>query len=285
VVTAIASIRAKDGQTPPFVIKFLETLLEAEDAEMVGNLVYPDEELMVEKAFRTLKAELAEEGVESDEDEDDHKTPPLSFVSGMIVADALLALCYINIAPAMIMDPKTETFMQAPGKHPVHRLMELCRSWLDWELYREKIRDEVAAETWSGVSGNCHNHIAASAVLALSNLAILRQCTSDPPETPKPDSQTGAVKDAPERNLDDESSTKFYVDLFDSEPHRNDFTRAACAQAMTCICCAADRLKNVEAEAGGLLSALEFLLRRINGKLFGFTTFLEIFVHFSSPYF
>jgi len=262
VVTAIASLRAKDGQTPPFVVHFLETLLEAEDAEMVGNLVYPDEELMAEKAFRSIKAALSDDGETSDDDEDDHRTPSLSYVAGVLVADALLALCSINISPAMILDPTTGKYMQASGKHPVARLMELTYGWLEWELYREKIREEVAAETATGVAGSCHNVIASSAVLALSNLAILKQCTTDP-EAVKRD----PISDDSETNdkLEQVSTSKYYIDIFDHEPQRNDLTRAACAQAITCIYCAADRFEKETANAVGLLTALEFLLGRIVG--------------------
>jgi hypothetical protein len=265
VVTAVASIRAKDGQTPAFVLDFLETVLEAEDAEMVGNLVYPDEELIVEKTFRQMKAGSSAEG-ETDEEGDEILPPSLPFLSGMLVADALLALCYVNASPAIIMDPATGKPMQASGRHPVSRLMEIARGWLEWELYREKIRREVEAETLTGISGNCHNLIATCAVLALSSLEILKKSTSDPSHLkPNVDSAKGE-EETPDK-MDQVLTSKFYENIFDGEPERNDLTKAACAQAMACICCAADRFEKDTAHSTGLLTALEFLLDRLLGKI------------------
>jgi hypothetical protein len=62
------------------------------------------------------------------------------------------------------------------------------------------------------------------------------------------------------------STAQFYVDIFDTEPQRNDLTRAACAQAIVCVCCAADRFEKESVQPVGLLTALEFLLDRIIGK-------------------
>jgi hypothetical protein len=251
-VTAIGCIRAQDGQTPPSALRFLETVLEAEDAEMISNLVYPDEELMVEKAFRQMKAYNKEEL----DDEDEVRTPSLSFVSSMLVADALLALCHVNASSNVIMDPATGKPIPSSGSHPLNRLMEISRDWLDWELYRETIRNTIRTETCSGVSGNCHDIIAASAVLALSNLAILRQSTSDSSLDERIFS-----KDRP--TILEAASAKFYIDIFDSDPTRNDLTRAACAQAVACIYCASDRFEQEAATSLGLLGALEFLFDRI----------------------
>lgn len=248
-----------DGQTPGFVISFLETLLESEDAEMVGNLVYPDEELLAEKTFRQMKSG---DGDESDDDSDDVVAPSLPYVSSMLVADALLALCYVNAAPSIIMDPATGKPIQTSGSHPVTRLMKAALGWLEWELYREKIRLEIEAETQTGISGNCNNMISACGVLALSSLAILKQSTSDPSiEGPK----TEGLSDEDSAKLEEASTSQFYMELFDSKPHRNDQTRAACAQAMACICCAADRMEKETNNSVGLLTALEFLLDRILG--------------------
>jgi hypothetical protein len=266
VVNAISSIRAKDGQTPKFVLEFLETVLEADDAELVSHLVYPDEELMLEKTFQRMKARAsgADSDSEDEDDEldDDELTPSLSFVSGKLIADALLALCNINVWPTMIMDPTTGKLLQSSGRHPVSRLLDIARSWLDWELYREKIRIEVSCETESGLSGNCHHHTAAAAVFALSCLSILRQSTSDPPAIDQPED----IEDPrPILQIADEvASAQFYMSIYDDEPLRNDVTRAACAQAITCICCAADRFQETS-KAVGLLTALEFLLDRILG--------------------
>jgi len=56
---------------------------------------------------------------------------------------------------------------------------------------------------------------------------------------------------------------EYYTNIVDSKPLRNDLTRAAAAQAMTCICCAADRFEVEGKNAVGLLSALEYLLDKI----------------------
>lgn len=241
------------------VIRFLETVLESEDAEMIGHLVYPDEELMAEKNFRQMKA--AGNGDGSDSDVDVQLTPSLSFVSSALVADALLALCYVNAAPSMFVDPATGKLIQTSGSHPVSRLMKVAHGWLEWELYREKVRFELEAETRTGISGNCHNIIAACAIVGLSCLAILKQSTTDPStEVPKSDNMAAG------ENLDRVATSKFYMDIFDSRPRRNDLTRAACAQAVACICCAADRFEEETASSLGLLTTLEFLLDRILGK-------------------
>jgi hypothetical protein len=265
VVNAIASIRAKDGQTPTFVLQFLEALLEADDAELVSHLVYPDEELMLEKKYQHMKSRAAGDESDSDDDDDgDDLAPSLSFVSGKLIADALLSLCSINSWPTMIMNPATGKLMQASGHHPVSRLMDTVRSWLDWELYREKVRLELESEIQCGVSGNCNNSAAAAAVFALSNLSILKQSTSDPPVTEGREEEADEFSESVDRS-EDCSTAQFYISIFDSEPARNDATRAACAQAMACICCAADRFQEVS-KAVGLLTVLEFLLDRILGK-------------------
>jgi hypothetical protein len=252
------------------VLQFLETLLEADDAELVSHLVYPDEELMLEKMYQHMKSRA--EGVDTDsddevEEDDGELAPSLSFVSGKLVADALLSLCNINAWPTMIMDPSTGKLIQSSGRHPVSRLMKIARNWLDWELYREKIRLTLESETGSGVSGNCHNMTAAAALFALSHLSIMKQSTSDAPAEECRDDET----DTPDSSgkAEDVATAQFYVSIFDSKPVLNDITRAACAQAMTCICCAADRFQETS-KAVGLLTALEFLLDRILGKYFGF---------------
>lgn len=271
VVTALACIRAKDGMTPKHVINFLETILEAEDAEMVGHLVYPDEELMIEKKFRKTKADASDES-EDDESTDGGRMPSLSYVSSVLVADALLALCHVNVSPAVIMDPATGKPVQISGNHPVTRLMEIARGWLEWELYREKIRFELAVETCTGISGNCHDIIAACAVSALSMLAILRKSTTDSSPgngsnevgvSSKDGGASQRARRGQKGNLDEVSQARFYVNIFDGESYRNDLTKAACAQAIACICCAADRFEQKLLQPVGLLSALEFMLERI----------------------
>jgi hypothetical protein len=260
VITAVACVRAKDGLTPPVAIQFLETVLESEDAEMVGNLVYDDEQLVIEETFKKMKARISGEifAAEGENDDQNKPEPPLSYVSSMLVADALLATCHVNSMLAIITDPATGKTVQSTGVHPLSRLMKAARSWLEWELYRENIRLELAQETQIGVSGNCHDVIAACAVMALSNLAILIQSTTDR-------ASSATESSSPDGLLQAVASAKFYIDIFDSKPYRNDLIRAACAQALACICCAADRFETENLEPVGLLTSLEFLLDRIIG--------------------
>lgn len=258
VVTAIACIRAKDGLSPSAAIKFLETVLESEDAKMMGNLVCDDAQLVIEETFNKVNARIGDEVRQSDVDSGRVSTlePLYTFVPSMLLADALLATCHISASPTTYIDPATGKPVQSKGAHPLARLLNAVQSWLEWELYRENIRLEFEKDTQCGISGNCHDVIAASAVIALSNLAIQIQSTTDPSE---PD-VSSPVHHA--------SSAKFYMDIFDSEPHRNDLTRAACAQAISCVCCAADRFEKNDTEPLGLLISFEFLLGRILGKLF-----------------
>jgi hypothetical protein len=275
VVTAIASVRAKDGLTPSVAIEFLQTLLESEDAEMVGHLVYPEEELMTSKNFEKMNSEENDDPENSTNVEsvsDDRLLPSLSYVSSMLISDALLSLCHINARPAVITDPATGKQVPTSGSHPLTRLIKAARGWLDWELYRERIRSELASEYSTGVSGNCYDVIAACAILSLANLAILKQSTVEP----KP---VGDTKD--NGPADDIASAKFYVEIFDSKPLRNDLTRAACAQAVACICCAADRLEKETEPPVGLLTSLEFLLDRTLGTLTVITSLGRLKHHFS----
>lgn len=263
VVTAIACSRAKDGLSPTSVISFLETLLEFEDAEMLGHLVFPEEELIASKNYEKMKAEENDSSNISLKDSFADSLPsPASFVSSMLVADALLALCHINARPAIIKDPTTGQALQTTGSHPLARLIKAARSWLDWELYREKIRGELDLEFSAGLGGNCYDLIAACAVFALANLGIMKQSTIEVTNADNIESR-GLVEDI--------ATAKFYVAIFDGEPVRNDLTRAACAQALACVCCAADRFEKENEPATGLLATLEYLLDRIVGKLRHFT--------------
>ena len=260
VVTAMACVRAQDGQTPPLALQFLETVLDSEDAEMVTNLVFSNEELLIEETFKKLKARVSVDSPDTEDEEaneDKKSTPPLSYVSSMLVADALLALCHVNAMHDIITDPTTGKTVQSSAPHPLSRLTNLARGWLEWELYRENIRSEVAGKIQSGISGNCYDVIAPSAIIALSNLAILKQSTTDAGDG-NPDEEEGLSPDV--------TSAKYYADIFDSSPYRNDLTRAASAQALCCICCAAVRFEKAGTEPVGLLTCLEFLLDRINGK-------------------
>lgn len=267
VITSIASIRAKDGMTPPSVLHFLESVLQGEDTEMFGNNIVHDEDVMSEKKIRRVSK--SEDGFD--------KISRFPYVSSMLVADSLLALCHVNASPAVIMDPTTGKPVQSSSHHPVSKLMEISLQWLEWELYRDTIRSEVEAETMTGVARSCHDAVASCAIIALSSLAILRQSTTDPSvEATKPDTMENAQSaedgDTTQRNqkprnkLDEAATVKFYMDIFDKDPSTSDLVKAACAQAVACIYCAVDRFESKDGPALGLLSALEFLLDRIVGE-------------------
>jgi hypothetical protein len=260
VVTAIASIRANDGQTPLTAIRFLEAVLESENAELVGQLIYPDEELILEQTLRKLKKESDNNADSASDDEQD--VPTLLFASSKLVADSLLALCHVNAYPNVILDPTTGKPLHSSEPHPVNKLIVITRSWLDWELYREKIRDEVLSSTETGISGNCHDIVAPNAIIALVSLAILQQSTSDPSNIPA--TEVGLAEN--KTSTKEEASVKFYTNIFDQGSRKNDLTRAACAQAVACLLCAADRFATELANAVGLLGAMEFLLDRITGQ-------------------
>lgn len=248
-VTAIASIRAQDGQTPATVTKFLEAVLEAEDASVVGNLICADDEVVLEHSFKKMKGERHNRV----EYLDDVLSPSFSFHSGMLVADTLLSLCHLNVWPEVYMDPTTGTSIQASGNHPASKLMDLAMGWVEWELYREDIRTHVDSESMTVIGGNCYDVVAACAIVALANLAILKQCT-----TLKAHEEHENVE-----QVDPASKAEYYTNIFNMKPARNDLTRAAASQAMVCICCAADRFEVDGVPAVGLLSALEFLLDAI----------------------
>ena len=258
VVTAIASIRAKDGLTPTAAIKFLETLLESEDAEMDGNIVYEDENRIIQETYKEARAQ---KGLDSIGDPNQSE-PSLSYCSSQLVADTLLSLCHVNAMPPVFVDPTTGKVVQSKGEHPMYRLFKLARTWLEWELYRENIRFEMANATQTGISGNCYDAVAACSIIAISNMVILMQSTTDAslPDNERASSSTDEL-------IRPVASATFYSEIFDSDPIRNDLTRAACAQALSCICCAADRLEMDNVEPVGLLTSLEFLLDRIIGTI------------------
>jgi hypothetical protein len=267
-VTSIACVRAKDGFTPALAIQVLEAVLKSEDAEMVGNPAYADEDIFIEEIFRKTKSRI-EGALQDDEERKINQTEKLpsamTYVSSMLVADALLALCHVNSMPAVITDPATGKPVQASGVHPLNGLKKLARSWLDWELYRENIRLADEEQTFSGISGNCNDCIVCSAIVALSNLAIQIQSTTDAADVALDEPSTEQDDRTHSVAPDNASSAQFYIDIFDSMPHRNDLTRAACAQALSCICCAADRFEKENVQPVGLLTSLEFLLDRIIG--------------------
>jgi len=281
VITAAASVRAKDGMTPPIVLTFLEAILHSIDGSSASNLISPEENDLIRRRERRKRTKRDNEG-KNDSDVSSRQIHPngdvnvddLPYVSSSLVADALLALCYINVRPALIDDPEKGTQIQSKEDHPVLPLMEACHRWLDWELYRESIRCETEMETMTGVGGGCYSTIAPCAITALCSLALLRQSTTDAyieegegnVEAKSTDCPlSGTKRKSHDRNKKSEeaATAQFYVDIFDSRPIRSDATRAAAAQALACICCAADRLEYFSAEPVGLLTALEFMLERI----------------------
>eukprot|EP00531_Pseudo-nitzschia_arenysensis_P017503 CAMPEP_0116154266 /NCGR_PEP_ID=MMETSP0329-20121206/21690_1 /TAXON_ID=697910 /ORGANISM="Pseudo-nitzschia arenysensis, Strain B593" /LENGTH=1391 /DNA_ID=CAMNT_0003651237 /DNA_START=71 /DNA_END=4244 /DNA_ORIENTATION=- len=277
VITAIASIRAKDGMTPATVLQFLETVLKemiletvlkVNDSDIIGNLVTPDEEVLMEKKRRKMNDPTIEGDDEESDDEvvEDIVATTIPYASTMLISDALLALCHINVSPNFITDPTTGKQVQSTARHPVSNLMEISRRWLDWELYRETVRKHLESKSHSGVSGVCFDTIAPCAITALYTLSILRQSTTDPP-APGSKIQNSSLQSAEMkerfRKLDEVAKASFYISIFDSKPQRSDVTRAACAQAIACVCCAADRFVKDTKKAVGLLTALEFMFERI----------------------
>ena len=253
VVTAIACIRAQDGQTPTAVIQLMELILESEDAATRGNIISSEDELMTERNFEKTKLNRLKDKGEDIDEMEYIRSPFLSYYSGMLVADTLLALCHINAWPETYTDPATGKIIHASGNHPVTKLMELAQLWVDWELYREKIRSEMEAESMAVIGGNCEDIIGACAIFSLAHLAIFKQCTSKKLEN-------SLANDSP----DPATKASYYTNIFNLNPRRNDLVRAAAAQAMTCICCAADRFDVEGSPAVGLLTALEFLLEKIS---------------------
>lgn len=256
VVTAILCIRAKDGQTPAKALKFIEKIICSGDGAAVEGHISDALSDRNGKRRKRLKLacslHLADGMAESS-----------NFVADSLMADALLALCHINVRPTQ-MDPSF---------HPVLKLMQACRRWLNWSLYKEETLLENEETAISGV-GLSSARIAPCAITALVSLALLRQSTSNST------SKTVLVEDettSPHVNsvdeFDDVIGAKFYSDIFSRRPRLSDVTRAAAAQAVACICCAVDRFKKSEGPVG-LLSALEFLLDSIIGRCF-----VVVFVH------
>jgi hypothetical protein len=259
VVTAISSVRAKDGMTPKVVLKFLEAILNSGDASMVGTLETQEEDEMLSEVAQQRKKKKEGAKLQARVDIRDGKINSLTYVPSMILADALLSLCNINVRPDQTIDPTTGNQIQSKGIHPVTPLLESSRRWLEWELYRESIRLETSRDTLTGVGEGCHDTIASCALLSLSYLSILRQVTTN---------IAMAIDVLGVKNgIDPASTAQFYINVFDEKPVRTDVTRAAAAQAIACVCCAADRVDDESSVPLGLLTSFEFLLDRINGKL------------------
>lgn len=298
-ITAIASIRAKDGQTPPSVLRFLESILVSGDGAALENIASLKEGMALPPHKRLRRSETSmshndtDEKQESDDEEDyflsEQQILDVPYVSTHVIADALLALCHVNCRPAVILDSSGNA-VQVNTAHPILNLMEACHRWLDWELYKESIRLESEQHTMSSIGGNCYSITAAAGITALSQLAILRNCTTNSSASTISDNNNSTnVEEATEskdndnsddinknnkrkesssktKHSDQASSSLFYANIFDETPKRSDTIRAAAAQAVVCVCCAADRLKARKSETFGLLTALEFLLDRIIGK-------------------
>jgi len=73
----------------------------------------------------------------------------------------------------------------------------------------------------------------------------------------------GAKRKPEESALDRTATTQFYLDIYDDRFVREDAIRAAAAQSVVCICCAADQHEALKKEPLGLLLSLEFLLDRV----------------------
>ena len=259
-VTAIASIRAQDGQTPDAVMNFLESVLEAEDASVIPNVTCPDDETMAEHDFVRMKKERARRRKQrTDADGEETPAPWFPYNSGTLVADTLLATCHVNAWPSVYTDPATGVTVETSGKHPVTKLIELTKCWLEWELFRERVRSDMEGkEGETLVGGNCFDVVSACAIVALANLVMLKQCTTTS-STPKSSEQSLDDGDT----IDQVTTAEYYGNILESKFILNDLARAAAAQALTCICCAADRFEVDAAPALGLLTSLEILLTHI----------------------
>ena len=260
VVQAIASIRADDGTTPPSVLRFLEEVLQSGDSSMIGTFVSGVGDFDTHKLSKKDESDLKKRGLCHDD-----SVASLNFYPSIMVADALLSLCSVNASTAPATYPATA--QQEVAKHPALPLISTCYRWLEWALYRETLRSEAESSYLTGVGGGTQSTVAACAVTALCSLCILKQSTTDPvPESVNVEHRVEAEPQNEESVCDVASSAQYYKAIFDGEPLRNDVTRAACAQAVACIYCAADRVKIESKEPLGLLNALEFLLERILGK-------------------
>ena len=246
-ITAVACIKAKDGQTPSLAIELLEAILESSDAETSGNLVYSDKEKVIRDAFKRAGATMNDDVTRNL----GASRPSLSFNQSLLLADTLLALCYVRAKPALITDPETGKQVEASGTHPLSRLVKSARNWLDWELLAENLRIEDEQELNTGVGGNFSDVTTACAIIGLSNLAVTIKSTTNYEKMAEcvGDAATGA----------------FYLDILDRRPLRSDSTRAAAAQAFLSICCATDRFEVNGMEPVGLLTGLEQVLARIVG--------------------
>ena len=265
-VTAIASIRAQDGMTPTAVVAFLEEVLLSGDKAAVGSLLLPEEEEQLKKKQdQALDDEvLYNRRIIGPNDEDVSNLP---YVSVSLVADALLALCYIHVRPQCDFEPTTGRPANTKTDHPILPLMELCLGWLDWDLERMRSRARTSKADLCGVGDACYNNIAPCAITALCHMALLKQSTTPAPVPGGHDESMFAPKRKLEENeLDKATTSQFYIDIFNDNLVRGDAIRAAAAQSVICVCCAADRNEELKKVPLGLLVSLEWILDRILGK-------------------
>lgn len=258
-ITAIASIRAQDGMTPPAVLNFLQEVLVSGDKAAHGSLLLPkEEELLKKKQEQALNDELANIRRIIGPNDDDVSNLP--YVSLSLVADALLALCNVHVR---------QSEFNVNEEHPIIPLMETCRSWLDWDLERLRIKIVKNKAHVTGFGEACQSNIAPCAITALCHMAILKQISSisSADEPQNIDSTVGSKRKIGQSKLDEPTRAQFYVDIFNAQPSLPDATRAAAAQAFVCICLAADRSEGTVKEPLGLLTSLEFLLDGILGEL------------------
>ena len=102
-------------------------------------------------------------------------------------------------------------------------------------------------------------------------MTLLKQCTTTLADTDGlakgNDIFSGSKRKSGLDELDESSTAQFYIDIYDDKKvAKADAVRAAAAQAVACICCAADRNDTPNTEPLGLLLSLEFMLERILGE-------------------
>lgn len=282
VVTAITSIRAKDGLSPPLVLDVLKKILQAVDESGPMPLQSIEEERSIRnKKQRKKSDEDSSNSLPSDnlvqhlfQDIED-----IPYSSSSLIADALLALCHINARPDLVDDPVTGKQIQSTADHPCVPLMESCLRWLQWDLYKETIHIESQMKQLSPIGRI--SAIAPCAITALYSLALLRQSTTDSAvDLAAKNGGSSAQKRKREETtklIETASTTDFYIKIFDARPLRPDSTRAAAAQAVLCLCCAGDR--NNADEPVGLLAGLEFVLERMLGKDIFIFCFKVLLIH------
>jgi hypothetical protein len=263
---AIACCRAKDGQTPPIVIKFFERLLYGNMPSSMKALSLEEEEILKRKIgdFRAID----DDRVTATNDIENFLE--ISYCCSSLIADSLLALCYIVAKCDFNEDPSTGKIIPSNSIHPCMGLLEACCRWLEWDAYREKIRLESVDEISLGIGGSFCGTVATCAITAISSLAILIQSSSDDIEERGEAQQHKSDiqgKSTSIQILNKVTKAQFYADILKSNLYISDKISAAAAQALVCIYCASDRLKQAGEEPIGLLSALEVLLQCIHGKI------------------